>query len=133
MIVDLIRLETDFDCGTFGALLINKEFFCVTLEPYSFDNIPSESCIPEGQYDCRRVISPKHGETFEICHVPKRSLVRFHPGNTKHDTEGCPILGQYPDKLRFQRAIHNSGKTFQAFMDRMQGVKEFKLCVKAVW
>lgn len=133
MIVDLIRLETNFDFGTFGALLVDKVFFCVTLEPYSFDNIPKESCIPEGQYDCRRVVSPKFGETFEICHVPGRSLIRFHPGNFKHDTQGCPILGQYPDKLKGMRTICNSGKTFEAFMERMQGIDEFKLCVKAVW
>ncbi len=135
MIVDLVRLETDFDSGTFGALLIDGELFCTTLEPYEYGNTVSKSCIPEGQYECRKIISPSFGDTFEVCHVPNRSHVLFHKGNTKNNTEGCIILGQYPDKLRHQRALMNSGETFNRFLNLLagMGVNEFKLCIKAVW
>jgi len=127
--VRLVRLETDPDHGTFGTLLIDGITFCVTLEPYSRDNEQNVSCIPTGQYICKRVDSPTYGITFEITNIQDRSSVLFHPGNIDDNTMGCVLLGQYYGKLKGDRAVLNSGNTFKAFMKELSGINEFKLSV----
>lgn len=113
--VRIIRIEHGTE-GTFGAVAINGRAFCVSLEPPWLDNIEKQSCIPAGQYYCKRHYSPTWQETFLVTHVKERSAILFHPGNYISDTEGCVLLGQYFDKMRGERAIKNSGKTFDAFM-----------------
>jgi hypothetical protein len=111
-IVEIIRLE-ESEQGTIGVLKLDKEVFCWTFEPADRLNKPNESCIPIQQYICRRVRSPKFGETFMINDVPGRTNVLFHKGNTADDTLGCVLLGQTIGKLKGNRAILNSGKTFE--------------------
>lgn len=127
--VRIVRLETNPVHGTFGTLLLDSEAFCVTLEPYSRDNAQDISCIPTGQYLCKRVDSPKYGNTFEITNVEGRSHVLFHPGNRDVNTEGCILLGQYYGKLSGDRAVLNSGNTFDKFIKELSDVNEFKLTV----
>ena len=125
----LVRLEENFQYGTFGVFLINTEVFCVTLEPADLLNKPNEANIPEQQYLCRKIISPSHGKTFEVKNVPGRTHVLFHAGNTIDHTEGCILLGQYPGKLKGERAVLNSGATFKKFMERMEEYDTFHLTV----
>lgn len=126
---DIIRLETSYLAGTFGALLVDGEAFGCTLEPYEYGNLPFSSCIPPGQYVCERYDSPKFGETFLILHVPNRDLVMFHPGNVVENTEGCPCIGEHFGKLKGDRAVLNSGKTFDKFMAAMAGVDRFRVSI----
>ncbi|WP_319406190.1 DUF5675 family protein [uncultured Desulfosarcina sp.] len=121
-IIELIRLEENFRFGTFGVWRINKQVFCVTLEPADLENERNRSSIPAQQYEMKRVVSPRFGETFEICDVPGRSKVLCHPGNKVIDTEGCIILAQHYGKLSGDRAVLNSGDTFKAFMAEMIGI-----------
>ena len=127
--VRLIRLE-ESNQGTFGALLICSQVFCVTLEPSDELNERNISSIPAQQYHCVRIISPQFGETFEIIEVPGRSHVLFHAGNRRKDTEGCVILAQYFGNLRNNRAVLNSGATFRKFMEIMKDVDKFLLTIK---
>ena len=119
MLVEIMRIE-DSEEGVFGVLLINKEIFCVTLEPPELDNLKNKSCIPEGVYCCRYKRSPKYGGTFEVADVPGRSGILFHAGNIKEHTRGCILLGETFGKLKGDRAILNSGKTFTKFMSRVK-------------
>ena len=128
--VDILRLETNPNYGTFGALRFDTEAFCVTLEPPNFANMRNISCIPAAQYMCGRVVSPKFGDTFEVRHVPNRSSILFHPGNRVKDTEGCIVTAQYFGKLRGDRAVLNSGATFKRFMDKLDGEDEFHLTIR---
>ena len=116
MILELIRLEENYDHGTFGVLKINKMVFCVTLEPRDALNAPFVSSIPAQQYMCRRYSSARHGQTWQVEKVPNRLLILFHPGNTDKHTEGCILLGEHFGKLRGDRAVLNSGATFKDFM-----------------
>lgn len=131
-IVELIRLE-ESEQGTIGILKIDKEAFCWTLEPADRLNKPNESCIPAQQYLCRRARSPKFGETFMIIDVPNRTNVLFHKGNTENNTLGCILLGQTVGKLKGQRAILNSGKSFDSFMIAMAGAQTFHLTILTVY
>lgn len=120
-IVELIRLETSDEHGTFGVLKINKEVFCYTLEPYDRFNANNVASIPAQQYRCGIVRSPKYGETYEVFNVPFRNHILFHSGNVDDDTAGCILLGDTIGKLRDdERAVLNSGKTYQKFMTFMR-------------
>jgi len=127
--VRLLRVE-ESEQGTFGNLLICSQVFCVTLEPPDELNKRNISSIPAQQYLCKRIISPKFGETFEIVNVPNRDHVLFHAGNVVKHTEGCVILGQYFGKLQGDRAVLNLGTTFKEFMEIMKDVSMFQLTVK---
>lgn len=119
-ILELTRVEEKHHYGTFGYLRINKEVFCVTLEPPDLLNETGRSSIPAQQYTCKRILSPTFGETFEVLFVPGRTGILFHAGNVAADTKGCIILAQHWGKLRGDRAVLNSGKTFKEFMGRLK-------------
>jgi len=119
-VVELIRLDTSVD-GTFGVLKINKAVLCVTLEPPDLLNAHNQSSIPAGQYCLARMMSGRYGETFEVCDVPGRTLVRIHPGNRVADTAGCILVAQHFGKLHGDRAVLNSGATHQTFMRLLAG------------
>ena len=127
MILELIRLETGKE-GTFGILKIDKKIFCATLEPPDIMNTVFVSCIPTGQYT---MMPFKH--TWEVMNVPGRTGIFFHAGNVIKDTLGCILLGQYVDKLKGDRAIHNSGKTFRKFLALTVGDVEEHLTVKEIY
>jgi len=129
----IVRLEDSFKYGVFGVLLIGKEFFCITLEPPEYENKRNFACIPPGQYECERVVSPKFGTTYEICYIPGRDAILFHAGNVVKDTSGCVILAERLGKLKGNRAILNSGKTFTDFLNVMQPHPKFDLTIKENW
>lgn len=137
MRADIIRLETGAE-GTFGVLRMDGRVFCVTLEPPDRDNRRNASCIPAGEYVCRRVESPRYGVTFEVTGVPGRSNILFHPGNVSGDTRGCVLLGNHFGLLRGDRGVLNSGRTFARFMDNLGQDASFTLsiddrCGEGVW
>ena len=125
----LIRLEENFQHGTFGILLIQAQVFCVTLEPADLQNLQNKSSIPAQQYTCNRYSSSKYPDTFQIMNVPERNCILFHSGNINEHTRGCIILGQYFGKLKNNRAVLNSGKTFDTFMKIMNNVDKFHLTI----
>jgi hypothetical protein len=132
-IVELIRLEENFEYGTFGVLKIQKRVFCATLEPPDIENMRNVSSVPAQQYKCKRYMSPKFGETFQVTDVPLRAKILFHAGNTIDQTLGCILLGRNFGVLEGNRAVLNSGNTFKAFMKRMEGHLSFHLTIKEVY
>lgn len=126
MRAELIRLSQLETC-IIGQLSIDYNNF-VTLELPWRDNKKGESCIPIGTYTCRRVCSPKLGETFEICDVPDRSQILIHRGNYYKDTRGCVLLGESVNIGT--ESICDSKKAFQRFMKCLEGVEEFNLIVR---
>ena len=126
----IVRVEEGFS-GTFGVFLWEGEAFCITLEPPDLDNRVNVSNIPPGKYLCQRYHSQKY-DTFEIAEVPNRTNILFHAGNTKEDTSGCVLLGEYFDKLRGNRAVLNSGKTFRKWKSLLGNNRTFWLTIKEV-
>ncbi|GAG80142.1 unnamed protein product, partial [marine sediment metagenome] len=100
----LIRVAYIKD-GTFGVLFDEETPFCLTLEREWKDNRKGESCIPIGTYSCKRVISPKFGNTFEVCNVPGRSHILFHKGNLEDDSHGCILTGEEYGKYKNKVAV----------------------------
>jgi len=128
-VVDILRREESAKFGSFGILSVQKEVFCVTLEPPDLLNLKNVSSIPAQQYLCERYSSPKYPDTFQVMDVPGRNYVLFHAGNDIADTMGCIITAQHFGKLRGNRAVLNSGKTFNSFMKLMGNYKQFKLTI----
>jgi hypothetical protein len=131
--LEIVRLEENADYGTFGVLKIQKQVFCVTLEPADLLNRPNESCIPAQQYWCNRIVSPKFGETFEVKNVPGRTMILFHPGNFEEHTDGCILLAQHFGKIGKNRGVLNSGETWTKFMNKMFDFPGFHLTIQQVY
>lgn len=122
----LIRVAYTPD-GTFGVLNDDGVPFCLTLEREWNNNERGESCIPTGTYVCRRVQSPRFGDTFEVCDVPGRSHILFHKGNIEDDSHGCVITGEEYGKYKDKIAVLSSGKAYREFKQRTDGINEFEL------
>ena len=129
----IIRVSTHPTHGTFGVLTIDNKPQAVTLEPYKRDNAVSISCIPTGQYICKRYSSKKYNNTFEVTAVQGRSKILFHSGNTDNNTKGCIILGSNFGNLLHEWAILNSRKAMQQFMQHTAEVDEFMLTIREAW
>jgi hypothetical protein len=115
--------------GTFGMMLDGDLPFCVTLERRWLDNKCGESCILDGQYPCRRVNSPRFGNTFEISNVEGRSEILFHKGNIDDDSHGCVILGEQFEPVLGTNGVISSGKAFIEFLSRTKDVNQFILFI----
>jgi len=112
-----------------GTLRLSGQQFCATLEPPWLQNAPYISCIPTGCYWAQKVVSPRFGETFEITDVPGRSKILFHAGNYVSNTHGCVLLGAHAGKLRQQRVVLNSGKTFKRFLESLKAASGFHIFI----
>lgn len=118
--------------GTFGVLLDGNTPFAVTLEREWLNNQPMESCISAGDYICKRVVTPKHGEVFEVTGVKNRTAILFHKGNVEDHSKGCILVGEQFETLDGKTAILQSGKGFTEFLERLKGRDEFQLAVKEI-
>lgn len=94
---------------TLGELFINGRFFCYSLEP---DDDGTHPAIPLGRY--RVIITDSqrfHRRLPLVVDVPGRSGIRFHPGNTTDDTDGCILLGN----SKTEHSVGQSRKAVDAF------------------
>ena len=140
-VVTVSREQTSREHGTFSTIRINVVLFCWGLEPYNYGNLEKVSCIPSGQYLCRRTPSALVSRitdglfinTFEATYVPLRTKILFHPGNVDEDTEGCLLMGDTLGKLSDKRAILNSGETFRRFMSIMEPYNQFTLTIREAY
>lgn len=102
--------------------------FAVTLELPWRNNARKVSHIPVGTYKCRRVQSPRFGNTFEVL-VPGRDAILFHGGNTADDTLGCILVGHGFDPVKGKTGIVQSQKEFGEFLKLQHKVETFTLHV----
>lgn len=130
-----IKRFTNGGQGTFGVLMQAGEGgrpLCLTLERPWLDNRPDVSSIPAGLYTCRRTLSPRFGETFEVTGVPGRTVILFHKGNTIADSSGCVLLGERFGTLGGSAAVLGSAQAFSLLMRGLSGMDEFELRVQEV-
>lgn len=87
--------------STIGALYIDGQFFCFTLEdivrelgPNGEGKVDGRTAIPAGEYSIIIDFSKRFNRPMpHILSVPCFEGVRIHSGNTAADTEGCILLG----------------------------------------
>lgn len=117
--------------GVFGVLLVGNEPIALTLERPWRNNRRGESCIPAGDYLCKRIKSVKFGNTFEVENVPGRSAILFHKGNVFEDSHGCILVGeQFSAWANGTASIAASAAGFREFLDRTAGTNEFNLSIR---
>lgn len=131
MTIDLIRVGQSA-VGTFGVLRIGQVPFALTLEQPWRDNETNVSCIPPTEYICRRVTSPRFGDTFEVQGVERRSHILFHKGNTLADTHGCILVGEEFATDQGIPIVAASARGYQEFMTKLAGLDEFTLRILEV-
>lgn len=131
MISLILQREIQDERASMGRLFTkngdSEIHFLFTLENPWLANQPNISCIPAGDYVCRRVISPKYGETFEVTDVDGRTHILFHWGNYPSNTQGCILVGT--SHAPEVPAVWNSRAAHAEFMDKFNGVDEFELTV----
>ena len=127
----LKRIAANVD-GTFGVLIDGEVPFAVTLEREWLGNQPEVSCIPVGVYTCKRVASPRFGDTFEVTGVPGRSHILFHSGNTEDDSKGCILVAEQFGSINGKTAVQVSREGFAEFLARLNGADEFVVEIKEV-
>ncbi|OED34078.1 hypothetical protein AB832_08225 [Flavobacteriaceae bacterium (ex Bugula neritina AB1)] len=64
-----------------------------TIERPWLDNTPFKSCIPEGDYVCKKYTSKRFPDVWEIEDVPGRTHILLHQGNFVEDVVGCIAVG----------------------------------------
>lgn len=128
MNVELHRVQNSMTHGVFGVLSIDGLPMCVTLEETWLDNLPRESCIPEGVYDVEAYSGTKYKNVWLVKNVPNRSAILIHWGNTERNTAGCILVGSYYAQFGDRRGVANSMKTVE--MLRKVLPRTFKLNIR---
>ncbi len=139
-IILLSRVIEHPDYGTFGVLIDKDKGVPIntTLERVWKNNEPFVSCIPEGEYTCKRFSSATHPDTFEIAGVKNRQACLFHSGNIDTNSEGCVLVGEAFDPVwltkenKWDYGITQSVTGFKQFMDGLKDVSSFTLIIKKV-
>jgi len=131
-----IKIKRIYQCraGTFGTIHCNGKPFALTAELPWRDNERNLSCIPSEVYDCKRIDSPKFGNTFKIMNVENRTNILFHKGNVpEDDSDGCILIGQKFGHLTGDMAVLSSAKGFGDFMELTESVSSFELTIENHW
>lgn len=127
----LCRVDV-MEFGTYGVLSGPDGPLVVTLERPWEENAVGKSSIPVGTYPCKRVQSPKFGDTFEVTKVPGRSAILFHAGNSIDDSRGCILCGTTFDPVggtNGKIGVTGSKIAFDEFKDYLRDRDEFTLIV----
>ena len=127
--------------GVFGVVDEDGEPFAVTGELPWKNNAIGISCIPHGEYPCRKYNSPKFGWIWQVCDVRGRSMIEIHWGNIPlKDSEGCIIVGENFHSFKINgregdfvgvgnsRTSKNGG--YNEFWNRTKDLEEFKLIIE---
>jgi len=125
--------------GTFSRIFVPQSLggaMFYGVEPPWKDNQKDVSCIPEGEYTCRKGTYPKHGVQFEVLNVLGRTVVLFgHVGNNEDDVEGCTALGLSLGWVQSKRgtvpkwAVLGSTMACERFHTALKDVTQFRLKV----
>lgn len=88
----LLRYESSSD-GTFGVLLLGREWLCHTLEPARRDGSYHQA-VKAGRYPLTLEYSPKFRRLLPTIKAPGRVGLRVHAGNRVDETSGCVLVGE---------------------------------------
>ena len=94
--LQLIRLDRLPTC-TIGALFVNGQFDCYTLEDQirTGPKVPGQTAIGAGIYKVTITHSTRFNKPLPLLHDVKHFTgIRIHAGNTVADTEGCILVGR---------------------------------------
>ena len=117
--------------ATLGKLTIDDNVFWIAERPWR-GNKKEISCIPSGTYTCKRYVSKRFGETFEVTEVPNRTYILFHVGNfPEKDSHGCLLVGS--SLMANTPAVASSKNAMAKFREILKDVENFELHIKETY
>ena len=88
--MELVLKRSYFEKGTNGALFVNGQFLCFTIELPWRENQRHISCISEGRYEIILRHSKRFRNHLHVQDVKGRSLILIHPANNAlKELRGC--------------------------------------------
>ena len=109
---------------TLGALHINGEFECYTLEDQHQDmKVRGETRIPKGKYKIAlRTVGGFHAKyskkfpdmhkgMLQVMNVPNFEYILIHIGNDEDDTMGCLLVGLHCNNNKIDKGQISSSTT----------------------
>ena len=79
--------------------------------------VMGKTAIPYGRYEVGISYSNRFKKMMPIVlNVPGFDGIRIHPGNTEHDTDGCPLIGT----TRNSTMVLNSRIAYRLFFNWLQ-------------
>ena len=127
---EIIRIPRSATVPQLGIFCIEGNPQFLTLELPWRGNETNISCIPEGEYTCKRAKNRTTmggkliPDTFEVTNVVGRSGILFHVANSVKDLRGCIGIGQ---TILDSDYIAGSQDAFADFVKAFTGIQEFKL------
>jgi hypothetical protein len=117
--------------ATLGKLTIDDNVFWIAERPWR-GNKKEISCIPSGTYTCKRYVSKRFGETFEVTEVPNRTYILFHVGNfPEKDSHGCLLVGS--SLMANTPAVASSKNAMAKFREILKDVESFELRIQETY
>jgi len=117
--------------ATLGKLTIDDNVFWIAERPWR-GNKKEVSCIPSGTYTCKRYVSKRFGETFEVTEVPNRTYILFHVGNfPEKDSHGCLLVGS--SLMANTPAVASSKNAMAKFREILKDVESFELRIQETY
>ena len=130
--------------GTFGKLTLPDGATLFTVERPWLENIPFESCIPEGTYRLGYRVSPTSRRTtnqvyqagWEVEDVMGRTFIMVHPGNWPRNVEGCIAVGTAFAPMKDAKsdslfAVTNSQTAFRRFQGALNPKGQYQIVVSS--
>lgn len=107
------------DCTVSRVTIEGSDFQCFMLELPWLENQQNISCIPEGEYQIFKRLSPSKGiVVMEYRDVPNRTDIQIHTGNYTRQILGCQLPGNGVKWLDADGIpdVTKSGDTFDKLM-----------------
>lgn len=138
----------DSPFGVFGFLDLfdatgKRMLRLATAEEDWKDNAAEVSCVPAGDYICKRDVWHKKAiPAFQITGVPGRDRILIHFGNTEEDVKGCVVVGLRHGALEVKDedapgtplvqkwAVLQSRPAFDQWMAALETVDTFDLAIR---
>jgi len=126
--VELVRFYTP--TATWGNLVVKGKPICLTLERPWLGNQVDISCIPEGVYQCERILSPKFKSVYQLKDVEGRTHILMHTANMVSELKGCIAYGSTYSDMFGVEALIGSISAKELFYKAINDIVRFDLVVR---
>ena len=125
----LTRYETGPE-GTYGRLVTDNGYECYIMELPWKDNHKDESCVMAGDYECKKVDSPRFGSVYGLKDANNRTEVRIHAANWPRQLKGCLAPGRAVGLVMGTKGVMSSRDALNGLEADLDAPGPFLLTIK---